>query len=135
MDEEQPKKKSPWGSFLSFALFLLIVAGRPIANFVNQLLAGANLAWANVLPILAGMLVLTTVVVAVGRALNGGSRGPQLPNRTPSRLPLPTPGSYDGPLSQAPGFEPIISPVVALVGVIGLVALGAIGLFMLVQLP
>jgi hypothetical protein len=121
----------------------------------------ANLS--GLLPIAIGGLVVLSIIVSAVRALGGGNRAggaPRLPTdmsgssrppnapmppfgnpRGPLRPPsVPAPRAFSLPSSSAPRqrlpasrFDPVISPAVVAVGIIGLLVLGGAALFFLAQ--
>lgn len=155
MNNERRRRPNNWGSVISFLIFLLFIAGRPLLNLINQL-PGVNLgSVTSLLPLLIGGLVLISIIVSVVRAVGGSARrsgdtrlptspapassgrasapmppfgGPSAPSR--SVEPPIQSGSYMPP---APQFEPLINPVVLIVGIVGVVLLGGLALFVLGQ--
>jgi hypothetical protein len=113
------------------------------------------------LPFVIGGLVVLTVVVAALRAIGNATRssGPQLPTdlgqpMRPPSMPMPPfggtmprqppaassprsftmpPGSAPQQRLSAPRFDPLINPLILIVGIIGLLVLGGVGLFLLAQ--
>jgi hypothetical protein len=113
------------------------------------------------IPIAIGGLVVLSVVVAALRAIGNATRSssPQLPTelgrsaRSPS-APMPpfggaaprvppaasSPRSFTMPPSSTPPqrlstprFDPLINPLILVIGVVGLLVLGGAGLFLLAQ--
>jgi hypothetical protein len=115
----------------------------------------------SLIPIAIGGLVVLTVVVAALRAIGNATRSssPQLPadlgrptrppsapmppfggaaSRSPPVAPSPRaftmpPGSAPQQRLSTPRFDPLINPLILVIGVVGLLALGAVGLFLLAQ--
>lgn len=133
MNDQPPKRKSPWSSLLSLLVFVLVVAGRPLASLVNQLLnsgggVSTSIPWPSLIPFAVGALVIGGAVVVIARAIGGAASGSQLPTQAPYRL------SRSDPLVPAPPrFDPVISPVIVLVGIIGLLVIGGIALAFVFQ--
>ena len=140
----QQRRRSDVGSWLSWLIFLLLIFGSrflpPVANWLAQT-TGLPITT----PMLIGALVMLSIVVSlIGSVTRRGEqprepleRPPTLPtpppDRPPASPPLPPPsvkttgGLRDmGPQSmpQPPRFEPIMSPRMLLVGIIGLVFIG-----------
>ena len=117
----------------------------------------------SLIPIAIGGLVVLSIIVSAVRALSGGNRtggSPRLPTdlSTPSRspgAPMPPFGGQRGPL-RPPGtpapraftlpsssasqqrlpasrFDPVISPAVVAIGILGLLVLGGAALFFFAQ--
>jgi hypothetical protein len=115
----------------------------------------------SLIPIAIGGLVVLSVVVAALRAIGNATRSssPQLPTdasrpvrppsapmppfggaspRQPPATPSPRgftmpPGSASQQRLQTPRFDPLINPLILVIGVLGLVVLGGAALFLLVQ--
>ena len=117
----------------------------------------------GLLPIAIGGLVVLSIIISAVRALSGGNRAggaPRLPTDlgTPSRPPaapmppfggqrgpqrstsVPAPRAFTLPSSSASQqrlpvarFDPVISPAVLAVGILGLLVLGGTALFLLAQ--
>jgi hypothetical protein len=113
------------------------------------------------LPIAIGGLVVLSIIVSAVRALGGGNRtgGPRLPTEMsrssrppgaptppfgnprgmlPPNVPAPRaftlpPGSTTQQRLPASRFDPVISPALLVVGILGLLALGGAALFFLAQ--
>ncbi len=143
--QDNKRKRTNWSQAIGWLIFLLAVAGGPIINRLRQLLGGTISlpSTGNLLPLLIGGLVLLSVVVSVISAVAraSGSRGEtRLPTGVPPTSTLPPmrlpsapklPGSRPpapGQLPSAPRFEPILNPLVVIVGLVGLAALGLLGL-------
>ena len=133
MNEQPPKRKSPWSSLLSLLVFVLVIAGRPLASLVNQLLNTVNtgsisIPWPNAIPFAVGALIIAGAAVVIMRVIGSAAAGPQLPTQTPYRL------SRSDPLVPAPPrFDPVVSPVVVLIGIVGLLLIGGIALAVVLQ--
>ena len=119
----------------------------------------ANLS--SLIPLAIGALVVLSVVVAALRAIGNAtsSSSPQLPTdasrpvrppsapmppfggaspRQPPAVPSPRaftmpPGSASQQRLQTPRYDPLINPVILVIGVLGLIVLGGAALFLLVQ--
>ena len=115
----------------------------------------------SLIPIAIGGLVVLTIVVAALRAIGNATRSSstQLPtdlsqpvrppsapmppfggaaSRQPPAAPSPRaftmpPGSAPQPRLSTPRFDPLINPLILVVGVVGLLVLGGVGLFLLAQ--
>jgi hypothetical protein len=140
----QQKRRSDIGSWLSWLIFLLLIFGSrflpPVANWLTQT-TGLPITT----PMLIGALVMLSIAVSlIGSVARRGEQPREPLERPPtppsSRPDLPTtsspfpPPSVEatgrlrdlGPQSvpQPPRFEPIMSPRMLLVGIIGLVFIG-----------
>lgn len=155
MDNERPRREINWGSVISFLIFLLLFAGRPLLNLINQLLGGNTLAIAGLLPMIIGGLVIISILVAVVRAVGARSSGdtrlptgPTTASRPPGRAGAPLPpfgGSPIGPrslgmpprsttqLPPPPRYDPLINPAVLVVGIVGVVLIGGLALLIIGQ--
>jgi hypothetical protein len=115
----------------------------------------------SLIPIAIGGLVVLSVVVAALRAIGNATRSssPSLPTdpgsparppsapmppfggaapRQPTAAPSPRsftmpPGSAPPPRLSTPRFDPLINPLILVVGIVGLLVLGGAGLFLLAQ--
>lgn len=155
---EQKKKKSTASSVISGIIFLLFVAGGPIMRLLRSLFSGTvalpNIS--NLLPLVVGVLVALGVLVAIGRAIGRATQGrgetrlptnmqppssgvaPQLPAAraisvgTPGMAnSLPRAAERSVPLPSAPRFDPIFTPALVLVGIVGLLLLAGVALVVL----
>lgn len=135
---DQPRKTKPnWGSMASLIIFLVFVLGRPLANIARQLFNGSfslppisisALPWQGLLPLAIGGAALVLGAVIIGRILRVGDSSP----RPPLGPPLPSP-RLNASTPRPPGFEPLIHPLLLLIGILGLLGFGAIGFFLLLQ--
>jgi hypothetical protein len=115
----------------------------------------------SLIPIAIGGLVVLSVVVAALRAIGNATRSssPQLPTELgrsmrPPSAPMPPfggtaqgqpsappsprgftmpPGSAQPQRLSTPRFDPLINPLILVVGIVGLLILGGAGLFLLAQ--
>ena len=143
----QQKRRSDVGSWLSWLIFLLLIFGSrflpPVANWLTQT-TGLPITT----PMLIGALVMLSIAVSLISSVARRGEQPReplerpptppssLPDLPPTSSPFPPPAVEAtgklrdlGPQSvpQPPRFEPIISPRMLIVGIIGL---GFIGLFL-----
>lgn len=160
MREQRRRKGIAWSSLISWLIFIMIIAGQPLLGVLRNLFGASVTGLSNLFPIVIGGLVVVSIIVSAVRAIgNRPNRDTYLPSQTQlpplgsessgipqDGAPFPrvdTTGSSLGPslvvpsgsigkTQQAPGFEPVISPaiwVIALVGAFGLLGLGLL-LFM-----
>ncbi len=158
--DDKKKRRTNWGSLIGWLIFILVIAGGPILGMLRRALSGVVTLPSNLLPLLIGGLVALSILVSVIRALGSANRSSttRLPTTSappPSNAPMPpfggpsgvgpmpptmpaSPRSFTLPQSGAkerlpppPRFEPIFSPRIVAVGVLGLVALGALALLVL----
>jgi len=149
-----------WSRLIGWVIFILVIAGGPLLNLLSRTLGGAVALPANLpslIPIAIGGLVVLSIIVSAVRALGGGGRASSVPRMPtdlggPSRLPpaptrgpqrpqsTPAPRAFTMPSSSAPQqrlpatrFDPVISPVVLAIGVIGLLVLGGAALLFFAQ--
>jgi hypothetical protein len=148
-----------WGSLIGWVIFILVIAGGPLINLLRRTLGSAITLPANLpslIPIAISGLVVLSIIVAAVRALGGGraSSAPRLPTdlSRPSRLPgapmrgpqrppsTPSPRAFTMPASSAPQqrlpatrFDPVISPAVLAIGILGLLVLGGAALLFFAQ--
>ncbi len=143
----QQKRRSDVGSWLSWLIFLLLIFGSrflpPVASWLTQT-TGLPITT----PMLIGALVMLSIAVSLISSVARRGEQPREPLERPPTLPtslpdLPTASSPFPPpaveatgklrdlgpqsVPQPPRFEPIISPRMLIVGIIGL---GFIGLFL-----
>jgi hypothetical protein len=164
--QERRKRGSNWSSAIGWLIFILVIAGGPLLNLLRRAFGGVVSLPNNLLPLLIGGLVALSILASVVRAIGSSSRArgdarlptdaippARLPNTAmppfggPARPELPgaplTPRSFVMPASsrepklpQAPRFEPIVSPTIMLVGVVGVLLLAGAALFVFgVELP
>ena len=151
-----------WSSAIGWIIFLAIVVARPLYQVLRPLLGGLSLPGnlTSLIPIAIGGLVVLTVVVAALRAIGTATRSssPSLPTELgrparPPSAPMPPfggaasrppaapspraftmpPGSAPQPRLSTPRFDPLINPLILVIGIVGLLALGGVGLFLLAQ--
>lgn len=157
MQNDRKRKPFNWSSAIGWIIFILIVAGQPLFRLFRGLLGGAGVTIPlNIVPIAIGMLVVLSIVVAVVRALGNASRasgearlpttldppvrapGAPMPpfggtTRIPPSRSAPSPLSLPGTgappqVPSAPRFEPVISPAILGLGILGLIVLGGAAL-------
>lgn len=141
MNDHRQQRKINWSSLIGWLIFLLVIAGGPLLNALQNAFGGAVRIPAGALPLIVLGLVVLSALVSVLRGLGGrdGSSRPSGPARSPFQpAPLPqspTMQTYRAPVSgedlsrHAPRFEPIISPLGLAFGVIGLLMLIAMALY------
>lgn len=146
MNDERKGPQINWGSVVGWVIFIMVLLAGPLSGTVRRIFGGAlPTNWISLLPFLIGGLVVLSIVVSAVRAYNQSRelRGPTLPrsSRAPAPPPPPfrgappassnprLPSSKSSTVPSSPQFEPLISPRVLAIGVIGLVVLGALGLF------
>ncbi|MFN8570274.1 MAG: hypothetical protein U0Z44_22660 [Kouleothrix sp.] len=157
--QDRKKKTFNWGSAIGWVIFVLAIAGGPILNVLRRAFGSSLALPANLLPLLIGGLVALSVLVSgcslgrpLGQQRGGGahlptgarrpsrarrrrrreSRPPPRPASTPSMPSMPRTGAAgEVRLPSAPRFEPIISPAILAVGLLGLLVLGGLALVLL----
>jgi hypothetical protein len=152
-----------WSSAIGWIIFLAIVVARPLYQVLSPLIGGSLTLPGNLtslIPIAIGGLVVLSVVVAALRAIGNATRSssPQLPTelgrstrppsapmppfggapRQPPAAPSPRaftmpPGSVPQQRVSTPRFDPLINPLILVIGIVGLLVLGGAGLFLLAQ--
>jgi ABC-type sugar transport system permease subunit len=141
VNNERRDRKTNWNSIISFVIFVLVIAGRPIGALLNRLFGGVSSQSATILPLLVGAVVLATVVVAVFRAVSrssGRASDVRLPTTPGLEQRTYTPGSLNSErtstaeLPSGPKFDPVLSPGLALIGVVGVLVLLGAGLVVVV---
>jgi hypothetical protein len=151
-----------WGSLIGWLIFILVIAGGPIINLLRRILGGAvtlptNLA--SLLPFVIGGLVVLSIVVSALRALGNANRSSSRlptelsrpvqppsaqmppfggPPRQPPNNPAPRaftlpPGSAPQQRLATPRFDPVINPLILVIGILGLIALGGAALLFFAQ--
>lgn len=151
--QNKKKKGVNWGSVISGLIFLLVVAGGPIFNLLRRAIGGAVTLPSNLLPWLISGLVLLSILASVVRSISQSNQ-----RRSDTRLPtsvqppaMSTPPSMAAPPNMAaplntsaprgafssatpptnaPRFDPIVSPQVVVFGVVGLLLLGGAALLL-----
>ncbi|MBK9942400.1 MAG: hypothetical protein IPP13_12380 [Kouleothrix sp.] len=157
--QDRKKKTFNWGSAIGWVIFVLAIAGGPILNVLRRAFGSSLALPANLLPLLIGGLVALSVLVSVVRSVGRSaqrrgsdtrlptgtqptvtsappapfeSRPPPRPASTPSMPSMPRTGAAgEVRLPSAPRFEPIISPAILAVGLLGLLVLGGLALVLL----
>jgi hypothetical protein len=161
--DNRKRRRFNWSSAIGWLIFLLVIGGRPIISllrgvFGNTITLPANLP--SLLPIAIGGLVVLSIVVAALRAIGNATRSgsPQLPTELgrPARPPsapmppfggtaprqppaTPSPRGFTLPSSSTPQrlptprFDPLLNPLILVIGVVGLIVLGGVALFIFTQ--
>ena len=149
--QDNKKRRTSWSSAIGWLIFILVIAGGPLLNFLRGALGGVVNLPANLLPLLIGGLVALSILVSVVRSLGGGQRGqgdtrlptgsapmPPLAGPTAPRMPPPGPRAFTMPatsrqasLPPPPRFEPVINPKILAFGIVGALLLAVAGLLLL----
>ena len=113
--QEKKKRRFNWGSAIGWLIFILIFAGRPLLQLLQQRVGGSvalpvNLT--NLIPLAFAALVVLSIAISAVRALGGANRG-RADTRLPTSMPAPPPSRgpgaplppFGGPAT--PGLPPI----------------------------
>lgn len=136
-----------WSSLIGWLIFILVIGGGPIQSVIQSIF-GVALPGYFIPALIGGLIVLSIIASLFGRfsesirttgetsaapsthrdrpMQRGDMPGPAMPGAMLSPEQLQR--AYDrNPAMKPPAFEPVIHPLLATVGVVGLVVLGAIG--------
>jgi hypothetical protein len=158
--QENRKRKMNWSSTIGWLIFILVIAGGPIFNLLRRALSGVVTLPPNMLPLAIGGLVALSILVSVLRALGSSARSrgdsrlptsvspqssnaPMPPFAGPARSALPTsiqptarpirpPLGGESRVPVTPRFEPIINPLILVLGIVGLLVLVGVGLLLFI---
>lgn len=149
--DKRNRREVNLSSLIGWLIFILVLAGGPIFRLISQAVPGTVNLPANLPTLLIGGLVVLSILVSVLRAVGsnvqrrGDERLPTTPSppARPMNAPMPP---FRGPtgrtinaqslqqrsererLPTAPQFEPLISPRVIGIAVVGLLVLGGLAL-------
>jgi len=158
--DNRNRRRMNMSSLIGWIIFVLVLAGGPIFRLISQALPGTVNLPANLPTLLIGGLVLVSILASVIRAVGsnvqrrGDERLPTTPS-TPARpmnAPMPP---FSGPTGRTissqsvqqralqqrsgrervpatPQFDPLISPRVIGIAVVGLLVLGGLALVVFV---
>lgn len=135
MNDEPRKTKPNWSSVASLIIFVLFVAGQPLANLVRRLVNGSfsfpslgtiAFPWQGLLPLAIAVAALVVGAVVIARVLRVGDSAMR-----PPAMPVPS-QRYDATMPQSPRFEPLFHSRLLLFGIVGFVLFAAAG-FVIVQ--
>ena len=99
MGENRKRNRINWGSLIGWLIFILIIAGGPLARLIGRAVGGSVSLPANWLPILIGTLVVLSIVVSAVRAL-----GTTVRSRGDVRLPTDASAPPRAPSAPMPPF-------------------------------
>ncbi len=149
------RRRMNMSSLIGWLIFVLVLAGGPIFRLISQALPGTLNLPANLPTLLIGGLVILSILVSVIRAVGGNvqRRGDQRLPTTPSparqmNAPMPpfsgppvrTIGRPSMPSMQShrerpptvPQFDPLVSPRIVGIAVVGLLVLGGLVLVLVI---
>lgn len=142
MEEKPKRRRFNVGTLIGWLIFILAFGGSTIFRLLRQLFGGNITLPPDLLPILIGGLVVLSIAIGVVRALSGSLRrggdtrlptAPMPPFGGPARPAAPTsPRAFTMPRSNAearppnaPRFEPVVNPLIIVLGIVGLIVIGA----------
>jgi hypothetical protein len=160
--DKRKRRGINWSSMIGWVIFILVIAGGPIINLIRRIAGNTVALPANLtslLPFVIGGLVVLSIVVSALRALGNANRSSsRLPTDIrPERPPSAQMPPFGGPARQAPNmpaapraftlppnsvpqqqiatprFDPVINPLIVVIGVLGLLVLGGAALLFFAQ--